>query len=214
MPTKRAKHILFHVLLQYKGNAHATRESVAHDSVNLVLHSHTGVQSKPANPTYLVFQTTMHLFKDTVGVFALAIVSVNAVTPDAVTTNPTVGPTVITEDKMGAATFVDGYNSTLVVYQALDGSISGLSGAGSPVTELSYTTSVILAAGVARNDTPLAVAVAYGFFNVVSVVSASNLHRIHAKFGINTDNDNFANRRPISSISAPPNAVVVITSTN
>lgn len=72
-----------------------------------------------------------------------------------------------------AATFIDGCKSTFVVYQSQDGSISGLRGTGPPVTELTYTTSLISAAGVARNDTPLAVAVSYSFFNVVSVVSAS-----------------------------------------
>ncbi len=69
---------------------------------------------------------------------------------------------------MGAATFADDYTSTMVVYQAADSSVQLLSGSGPPSSASSYASSVILAAGIARNDTPLALAVDNTYYNIVS----------------------------------------------
>ena len=61
--------------------------------------------------------------------------------------------------KMGAATFIDGYSSTLVVYQAADTSVRMLRGYDPPLNTFSYSNALLLAANVARNDTPLAITV-------------------------------------------------------
>ncbi|KAI9699653.1 MAG: hypothetical protein M1836_002687 [Candelina mexicana] len=113
----------------------------------------------------------MHAFKHLLAILAAGIFITNAApqpaaqsepaTVDSVTTTTTVGPTVISGDKIGAAAFTDRNNSTYIVYQAKDTSIHSLSGAGPPVSGSTYSTSVILAADVARNDTPIAVAVEY-----------------------------------------------------
>lgn len=69
---------------------------------------------------------------------------------------------------MGAATLLDGSRSTFIVYQKNDTSIASLSGAGPPVTGSTYQSQAILAAGLARNDTPLALATDYTpLYNIV-----------------------------------------------
>lgn len=90
-----------------------------------------------------------------------AVASTQAVTNTA-------APTVIPGDKMGAAAFTDGSNSTLVVYQAADSSIQSLGGYGPPLSASTYTASALLAAGIARNDTPLALTTEYKYYTVVS----------------------------------------------
>lgn len=69
------------------------------------------------------------------------------------------GPTILTGDKMGAAALTYGSSSTMIVYQAEDTSVQRLKGLGPPSSSTSYAADTLLAAGVARNDTPLAVAV-------------------------------------------------------
>ena len=66
--------------------------------------------------------------------------------------------TTIGGDKMGAAAYLDATTATMVVYQAVDTSVHSLIGTGPPYPN-HYTDAVALNAYVARNDTPLALAV-------------------------------------------------------
>ena len=75
------------------------------------------------------------------------------------------GSTIIPGDKMGAVTYLNTNQATMAVYQTADTSIYSLSGSGIP-TQGSYTTDLVLTAGSARNDTPLALAV--GIEGIVS----------------------------------------------
>ncbi|KAG7004557.1 hypothetical protein G7Y79_00024g055070 [Physcia stellaris] len=77
-------------------------------------------------------------------------------------TTTTVDSLSIGGDKMGAAAFYGADDYTFIAYQANDTSIHLLSGNGPPTTSSTYSDRVILAAQLARNDTPLAVAVDYG----------------------------------------------------
>ncbi|MCJ1301958.1 hypothetical protein MMC08_004759 [Hypocenomyce scalaris] len=64
--------------------------------------------------------------------------------------------------------------ATMVYYQAADTSIHELSGTGSPVTGGQYTDSLILAAGQARNNTPLAAATWTTDFSEIRLYYTSN----------------------------------------
>ena len=138
-----------------------------------------------------------------------------------VSTTTTVGPTVLTGDKMGAAVFLDGYSGTTVVYQAADTSVHALTGSGPPSTSSSYAASVLLSAGIARNDTPLALAVDNQLgFTLVSDFHLSFSFKAITKLifecmiRIRTNSNLFLPRRNISSISAPLRALEATTSTN
>ena len=123
----------------------------------------------------------MQLSHPTVAILAVAVVSTHAIPQTGQTLSTTQGPTTIAGDKMSAATFIDGYSSTLVVYQAADTSVRVLRGYDPPLNTFSYSNSVLLAANVARNDTPLAITVEYDAaeygagppHNVVSILCAS-----------------------------------------
>ena len=125
----------------------------------------------------------MQISHSTVAILAAAVISTHAIPQNTQTLSTNQGPTIITGDKMGAAAFIDGYSSTLVVYQAADTSVRALRGYDPPLNTFSYSNSLLLAANVARNDTPLAItiehdAAEYGAGpprNVVSVLSASLL---------------------------------------
>ena len=79
-------------------------------------------------------------------------------------TTTTVDNTVLTGDKMGAAAYTTDYSSTIVVYQAEDTSIRSLVGGGPPLSASSYASSLVIAANIARNDTPLALVVERGLY--------------------------------------------------
>ena len=113
-------------------------------------------------------QPIMRFSSHIIAVLAEIIACVNAApqTP-ATVLSTTVSPTVITGDKMGAAAFTGAYDSTMVVYQAEDTSIHSLYGSGPPATGSSYASSLLLAAGIARNDTPLALVVYGGLYTTV-----------------------------------------------
>ena len=66
-------------------------------------------------------------------------------------------PITVAGDKMGAGTFLKYNGYTAIVYQSQDTAINGLYGSGIPTTVGTYTTTQLLAPGVARNDTPLAI---------------------------------------------------------
>ena len=66
-------------------------------------------------------------------------------------------PVVVGGDKQGAGTYLR-YNAySNIVIQDQTGAIQGIYGDGVPTGPGSYSITQILAAGVARNDTPLAV---------------------------------------------------------
>ena len=83
-------------------------------------------------------------------------------------TTTTVDATVLTGDKMGAAAYTTDYSSTIVVYQAEDTSIQSLVGGGPPLSATYYASYPVIAAGIARNDTPLALVVDKGLYPRVS----------------------------------------------
>ena len=128
----------------------------------------------------------MQLSHSTVAILVAAAIRIQAIPQNTQTLSTNQGPTIITGDKIGAATFIDGYSSTLVVYQAADTSVRVLRGYDPPLNTYTYSNSLLLAANVARNDTPLAITVEYDAgeyvagppHNVVSMVSASLLFLI------------------------------------
>ena len=79
-------------------------------------------------------------------------------------TTTTVDTTVLTGDKMGAAAYTTDYSSTIVVYQAEDTSIRNLVVGGPPLSASSYASNLVIAANIARNDTPLALVVERGLY--------------------------------------------------
>jgi len=146
----------------------------------------------------------MYFSHRTTAILMAAVASTQAAPQMALSSITTVAPTVITGDKMGTAAFSDDYTSTMVVYQAAD-SVQLLSGSGPPSSASSYGTSVILAANIARNDTPLALAVDNAYYHIVSsfrILLPGNIV-LTAAF--------FFNRSNICSTSAPPNAPGAIT---
>jgi hypothetical protein len=150
----------------------------------------------------------MYFSHRTTAILMAAVASTQAAPQMALSSITTVAPTVITGDKMGTAAFSDDYTSTMVVYQAADSSVQLLSGSGPPSSASSYATSVILAAGIARNDTPLALAVDNAYYHIVSsfrILLPGNIV-LTAAF--------FFNRSNICSTSAPPNAPGAITFTS
>lgn len=131
-------------------------------------------------------------------------------------TTTTVDTIVLTGDKMGAAAYTTNYSSTIVVYQAEDTSIHGFFGGG-PAS--SYASDIVIAANIARNDTPLAVLVQkrlipnrkrfpdyfLRFLAVFSLLFPSSRNTSLIKHP--------PNRRSTYSTSAIPPALVAITST-
>jgi hypothetical protein len=150
----------------------------------------------------------MYFSHRTTAILMAAVASTQAASQMALSSITTVAPTVITGDKMGTAAFSDDYTSTMVVYQAADSSVQLLSGSGPPSSASSYATSVILAAGIARNDTPLALAVDNAYYHIVSCF------RILIPGNIVLTAAFFFNRSNICSTSAPPNAPGAITFTS
>lgn len=150
----------------------------------------------------------MYFSHRTTAIFMAVVASTQAAPQMALSATTNVAPTVITGDKMGAAAFADRSLSTMVVYQAADSSVQLLSGSGPPTSASSYATSVVLAAGIARNDTPLALAVDNAYYHVVSgfrILLAGNIV-LTAAF--------FFDRSNICSTSAPQNAPAATISTS
>ena len=81
-------------------------------------------------------------------------------------------------DKMAAATFTDAdtaSSGTIIAYQYYDGSIHTLTGSGPPSAN-SYTSTEVLAANRARNDTPIAIIADYvDLANTVNVNHSARL---------------------------------------
>ena len=98
-----------------------------------------------------------------VAIFALAASHAAALPQSTIgetlSTTQNSGPTIISGDKMGTAAFINEQGSTVIAYQANDTSIHLLRGSGTPTDTTSYKDSTILAPRLARNDTPLALAV-------------------------------------------------------
>ena len=121
----------------------------------------------------------MHHFKQIATLLAATAAYTNAaphaqVAAASVTTN--LSPIVIPDYKIGAAAFVNEFDSTLIVYQAKDTSINSVEGHGSPLSGSNYTSSIVVAAGIARDDTPLALAVEGGLNPTVSNSPYNQLH--------------------------------------
>ena len=107
----------------------------------------------------------MHHFKQIATLLAVNAAYTHAapqaqVAASSVTT--TLSPIAVPEGKIGAAAFVNEFDSTLVVTQAKDTSITSVEGNGPPLSGNTYTSSIVVAAGIARDDTPLALAVEGG----------------------------------------------------
>ena len=163
----------------------------------------------------------MQISHSTVAILAVAVVSTHAIPQNTQTLSTNQGPTIITGDKMGAATFIDGYSSTLVVYQAADTSVRALRGYDPPLNVFSYSNALLLAANLARNDTPLAITVEYDAaeygagpqHNVVSVLSASPL--LLTSRASSQHQASYSSRHsPTSTTSAPTPAPAATTCTS
>lgn len=113
----------------------------------------------------------MHYFKHIATLLAATAACINAapqaeVTASSVTT--TLSPIIIPSDKIGAAAFINEFDSTLIFHQAIDTSITSVEGKGPPLSGSNYTSSIVVAAGIARDDTPLALTVEGGLNPTVS----------------------------------------------
>ena len=113
----------------------------------------------------------MHHFKHITTLLAATAACTNAAPQAQVSASSfttTLSPIIIPDGKIGAAAFVDEFDSTLIVYQAQDTSINSVEGKGPPLPGSNYTSSIVVAAGIARDDTPLALAVEGGLNPTVS----------------------------------------------